>query len=332
VAGALVQRDIPAVVAMQFEISDEAAIVFAGGFYEPLAGGVPVDASLAAARLAMLAERSDDIEWGTPVLFMRVPDGRIFDLGEDGRAPSAGAAVTRSAQIVAHRPTDKTARGLRIFLNYRHQDTSGHALLLTDRLVQHFGEGNVQGAVDHGTESERREEIRAHGALLALIGPGWVSSLRTGGTRSHADDAPRRELEWALRDAPDRVIPVLIDTAMPHPETLPRSLRAICRKEPAELRHASFDSDVAGLCTRIEHLAASRAPQAGEDGRQDGHASRARDLTPRPAATRAAAGISEPYHDHYVDVINGMLATLVGPSLSDRASFIAPARSAVPAG
>ena len=82
VAGSLVQRDIPAVVAMQFEISDEAAIVFARGFYEPLAAGSPVDASLAAARLAMLAERSDDIEWGTPVLFMRVADGRIFDHGD----------------------------------------------------------------------------------------------------------------------------------------------------------------------------------------------------------------------------------------------------------
>ncbi|HEY2440520.1 MAG TPA: CHAT domain-containing protein [Solirubrobacteraceae bacterium] len=91
VAGSLVQRDIPAVVAMQFEISDEAAIVFAGGFYTPLAAGAPVDASLAGARLAMLAERSDDIEWGTPALFMRVPDGRIFELG---KPPGAAAART----------------------------------------------------------------------------------------------------------------------------------------------------------------------------------------------------------------------------------------------
>jgi CHAT domain len=82
VAGALVQRDIPAVVAMQFEISDDAAIAFAGGFYEALAMGWPADSSVAAARLAMLADRSDDIEWGTPVLFMRVPDGRLFDLAE----------------------------------------------------------------------------------------------------------------------------------------------------------------------------------------------------------------------------------------------------------
>jgi hypothetical protein len=99
VAGSLVQRDIPAVVAMQFEISDDAAIVFAGGFYEQLAAGSPVDASLAAARLAMLAARSDDIEWGTPVLFMRVMDGRIFDLGDHPElsVPSTTPASTSDA-------------------------------------------------------------------------------------------------------------------------------------------------------------------------------------------------------------------------------------------
>ena len=106
IAGSLVRRDIPAVVAMQFEISDEAAIVFAGGFYRPLAAGAPVDTSLAAARLAMLAERSDDIEWGTPVLFMRVPDGRLFDLRNGPRLPDsegaeeygAGSAPTSQAR------------------------------------------------------------------------------------------------------------------------------------------------------------------------------------------------------------------------------------------
>jgi CHAT domain-containing protein len=80
VTGSLVKRDIPAVIAMQSEISDEAAIAFATSFYDAIAAGSAVDASLAAARLSMFAERSDDIEWGTPVLFMRAPDGRIFDL------------------------------------------------------------------------------------------------------------------------------------------------------------------------------------------------------------------------------------------------------------
>jgi DNA-binding beta-propeller fold protein YncE len=85
VAPGIVQQGIPAVIAMQFEITDAAAIVFSQGFYEALAGGYPVDAALAEARMAILAD-DNDVEWATPVLFMRVPDGRIFDV-PDGNGP-----------------------------------------------------------------------------------------------------------------------------------------------------------------------------------------------------------------------------------------------------
>jgi hypothetical protein len=81
VATSLVQREIPAVVAMQFEITDRAAIIFAGEFYSALADGYAVDTALAEARKAIYADHND-VEWGTPVLFMRVPDGRVFDLPE----------------------------------------------------------------------------------------------------------------------------------------------------------------------------------------------------------------------------------------------------------
>ena len=85
VAASLVKSEIPSVIAMQFEITDDAAILFAGGFYSALARGAPVDAALAAARKAIWANYND-IEWGTPVLFMRVPDGKIFEVAE-GPAP-----------------------------------------------------------------------------------------------------------------------------------------------------------------------------------------------------------------------------------------------------
>ena len=94
VAGALVRHGIPAVVAMQSEIRDEAAIGFAIGFYDALAAGQPVDASVSAARLAMLAERSDDVEWGAPVLFMRGGDGRLFDLVQNRCASPHGHRMT----------------------------------------------------------------------------------------------------------------------------------------------------------------------------------------------------------------------------------------------
>ncbi len=75
----LVQQGIPAVIAMQFEISDDAAIILSREFYGAVADGYPVDAALAEARKAIFAS-GNDVEWGTPVLYMRAPDGRIFDV------------------------------------------------------------------------------------------------------------------------------------------------------------------------------------------------------------------------------------------------------------
>jgi len=83
VAAALVLAGMPAVVAMQFPISDDAAIQFAGTFYACLARRDPVDAAVTEGRRRILfAAGGDTKEWGTPVLFMRVPKGIIFQLGE----------------------------------------------------------------------------------------------------------------------------------------------------------------------------------------------------------------------------------------------------------
>lgn len=79
-AASLVRSGIPCVLAMQYAITDEAAIEFARTFYEALADGLPVDAAVAEARKAINLDNDRSLEWGTPVLFMRAKDGRIFDV------------------------------------------------------------------------------------------------------------------------------------------------------------------------------------------------------------------------------------------------------------
>ncbi len=79
VAQHLVQQGIPAVIAMQFEITDGAAITLAHEFYGAVADGYPVDAALSEARKALYAAEND-VEWGTPVLYMRAGDGALFDV------------------------------------------------------------------------------------------------------------------------------------------------------------------------------------------------------------------------------------------------------------
>ena len=75
----LIQQGLGAVIAMQFEITDEAAISFSGTFYESLVLGSPVDEAVAAGRKAVLS-LPNPLEWATPVLYLRAPDGRIFDV------------------------------------------------------------------------------------------------------------------------------------------------------------------------------------------------------------------------------------------------------------
>jgi hypothetical protein len=79
VASALVERGMPAVVAMQYKVDDKRAIAFSQTFYASLASGLSVDEAVSAGRLAILGKSGeDDMDWGVPVLYMRSGDGMIF--------------------------------------------------------------------------------------------------------------------------------------------------------------------------------------------------------------------------------------------------------------
>jgi len=98
VAGALMRKGMPAVLAMQYEVSDEAALECARTFYEALARQLPIDVAVMEARQAMSISRPQTLEWGTPVLYMRSLDGNghLFDLADDagpGLAPDLRPAL-----------------------------------------------------------------------------------------------------------------------------------------------------------------------------------------------------------------------------------------------
>lgn len=87
-ASILVRRGIPAVLAMQYEIGDAAAVELARTFYESIARGLPIDAAVAESRKAISFARGDSLEWGTPILYTRAPDGVLFRL-DTGAPPVA---------------------------------------------------------------------------------------------------------------------------------------------------------------------------------------------------------------------------------------------------
>jgi formylglycine-generating enzyme required for sulfatase activity len=110
-AATLVRAGLPAVVAMQFEITDDAAIELSRVFYESLADNLPVDAALAEARKAIDLAVNNTVEWGTPVLYTHAPDGQIFDLRAAPtperparRAERGKGSVPSQGQVIAPPP------------------------------------------------------------------------------------------------------------------------------------------------------------------------------------------------------------------------------------
>jgi hypothetical protein len=112
-AQTLIHQGIPAVVAMQFEISDPAAITFTGELYAAVADGYPLDAALSQARQAIYTDVSE-VEWATPVLYLRAPDGRIFDITPTlAGTPTAEAREQAEREQARREPAEREAREAR---------------------------------------------------------------------------------------------------------------------------------------------------------------------------------------------------------------------------
>lgn len=79
-ASALVAGGLPAVVGMQFPISESAAGEFTGAFYRSLAEGRPLEEAVTEGRLGIMVADAGNFEWAAPVLFLRSRNGQVLDL------------------------------------------------------------------------------------------------------------------------------------------------------------------------------------------------------------------------------------------------------------
>ena len=160
----LARRGIPAVISMQYAITDRAAIEFSRTFYDGLARGLPVDGAVQEARLAISMALGNSTEWGTPVLYMRTPDGTLFHVDLAGaifRRPEESPSLRMAALEPAPQPpeparpiaaaTGETRRGLDILLRKVRQywidgvlDKSLFRAILID-----LGMTRMQDAVDN---------------------------------------------------------------------------------------------------------------------------------------------------------------------------------------
>ena len=100
IAPAVMKQGIPAVLAMQYKVSDNEAIAFSKRFYTALAAGLTLDEAVSLGRREMYNESKQGYEWAVPVLYMRSPDGIVFPEITKRELPTANdLRVEGEAQI-----------------------------------------------------------------------------------------------------------------------------------------------------------------------------------------------------------------------------------------
>ena len=147
---------------------------------------------------------------------------------------------------------------IRIFINYRREDTEAAANWLHEILSAQFGEDNVFIDTDDipaGIDFVEflRSQIDSCDVFLAMIGRGWATAADASGrTRLMSEaDFVRREIRAALaRGIP--VIPVLVEgTPMPGEMQLPADILPLRRRQSVELRSREFRQDCERLVVKI---------------------------------------------------------------------------------
>lgn len=195
VASSLVFEGIPAVVAMQRPVPDAAAIVLAKHFYTCVAKGQPVDAAVSEGRRQMFFANRASLDWAIPVLFMRSPNGLLFDLGRP-------VPVPKPAPPPAPQPLLETAprRSMGLFIGL------GAALLVG---------GSAMGALRLMITAETPSAMvfrRFEPATIATGGSVMARITLTGakGGTIAGDDLGRYAVTW--KQEPEGVVSITPET------------------------------------------------------------------------------------------------------------------------
>jgi len=164
------------------------------------------------------------------------------------------------------------AEPFRIFLNYRREDTAGHAGRLWDALsdgveaLPGFDETQIFMDIDTiepGVDFREaiRQAVQVSDVFLTVIGRHWLTATDSNGRRrlDKAGDFVRVEIEAALERAAEhhdvRVVPIRVQGAdMPGVEDLPIELAGLAHRNAIELSDERWHYDVGRLLASMKKL------------------------------------------------------------------------------
>ena len=147
-----------------------------------------------------------------------------------------------------------------IFVSYRHDDSSGHAGRVFDRLCEHFGEPKIFMDVERMQAGEDFVDAIVNAVasceiLIAIIGRRWLLNAEDSSRRL---DFVRLEIVTAF-DRGLRVVPVLVQGAvMPQGPDLPTDLAKLPRLHAIELSDLRWRRDVDQLINALERILVER--------------------------------------------------------------------------
>jgi len=152
-----------------------------------------------------------------------------------------------------------------VFISYRREDSPGHAGRIFDSLRARLGSDVVfmdVHAIEAGVDFAEALEgaVGSCDALLAIIGPGWLSATDADGRRRLDDpqDFVRIEIRGAL-NRNVRVVLVLVDNAdLPRQDDLPDELKPLARRNAVAMRDSRWDADIDELARSVEGLITPR--------------------------------------------------------------------------
>ena len=176
VAQALVREEIPAVIAMQFLLSETVSLLFTRRLYEFLFRGDPLEKILTETRVGIdMNTEQDHVSWGIPVLFMRSKDGFLWKPDAVRRGGGLDSLVTEDFKTRSYLTQGQPTTTANIFLNkVYHQwivDVLSRSIPNAERRIDFI----FQRRSDRTTLAGKTLTTvfdEQDGAILLLAGPG----------------------------------------------------------------------------------------------------------------------------------------------------------------
>ena len=139
-----------------------------------------------------------------------------------------------------------------MFVGSRRTDAPGHTGRIGERLINHFGAGQVFKDIESLGPGVNyvdviREKLQLAHVMVVVIGPHWANDPRL----QDPDDLHREEIRTAIERG-IHLLPVLVNGAtMPRDSQVPADIQPLLRRQAIEITDTRWDYDVGGV---IEHL------------------------------------------------------------------------------